>query len=172
MTLYQDLTRECAANNNFLPLASINSHITEARVTDYLDSHAVSVDAALIQRILDQSRRLFAVLVLLRRKQDVPRILADVNDSMIPFPNLKAVPHVIGNSNQRAEFFEIQDTCPPPLTCHFPPQIIRRPPFKERVYSTSGGFSVVFKVKVAEGHIEKYDSVRRLTLFNNQMFPS
>ena len=167
MDLYNLLNeryKQCDGENgkNFISLEDLHGLITEQRVEEHLRSNK-RLDRR-FREIIPIRPRLFAILVLLEREENLNAILEHIPDDSFVYSNEEDVPQEIGNRDQRADFFDRQSHFPPPLTRDFPPRIFPatfRPPLVDRADEIRhGAYGIVRRVKVAKGHLPEHHPVR------------
>lgn len=148
----------------FVSLDSLKECMTEQKIKEHISSFSVHVGPEELKVIFTRPR-LFAILVLLERETAVIALLADIQNDMFFFHTKKDVPPMVGESNHRAKFFELQSQFPPMLSCKDPPQEFPdsfRPPFlDESERGPSGSYGIVHRVKIAAGHLAGHSSVSR-----------
>ena len=163
MSLHDDLLDECD-RRQFLPSELLEQLMTKERIKSHLESHDIFLDAAILERILDKGRRLFALLVLLSREAMVNVFFKCFHDDMLPFATIENVPKEVGDERRRRQFLHFQRSFFPKLTCEDPPQEYSRPPeLPIAQYSQEqghGSFGVIHKVKIVRGYLDGFDLVR------------
>ena len=147
--------------DGFVSLKSLKECMTEKKIKDHISANSIPVNPEVIFTRL----RLFAILVLLECENHVNSLLADIEDETFFFYTKEDIPWKPGESDRRAEFFELQSQFPPMLTRKFPPQSFPpsfRPPFiVVSENGPAGSFGIVRRVRIAEGHLPDHSQVSR-----------
>ena len=147
----------------FVSLDFLKDLITEERV-EKDPRFSGRFDRNLLETITNRPR-LFAILVVLKREEDLKAVFEHFGDDDTFFYSTEGdVPEEIGDRRQGADFFKQQAHFPPPLTRDFPPRKVSatfRPPFTERDDETRhGAYGIVRRVKLARGHLLEHEPVR------------
>lgn len=155
MDLRQSLKEELNGNRNydgreFIPAQTLTKLVTQQTVHDTLGR----IGEDLIDRIASEAPRIFAILLLIERGYHILSFLdGRLCDEKLPIDEVN-VPH-FETEDDRLNFFRIQFCFPPIFEKHrhleLPEEIVL--PFVEFSYVANGSFGMVYKVKVAEGHL-------------------
>ena len=163
MSLHDDLLDECD-RHQFLPSDLLQQLVTKERIESHLVSHDIFLAAAILEKILDKGRKLFALLVLLSRETIVDVVFKCFHDDMLPFATIEDVPKEVGDERRRRQFLHFQRSFFPKLTCEDPPQEYSRSPtlpIAQHIQEQGhGSFGVIHKVKIVRGYIDGFHLVR------------
>lgn len=155
MYLRQSLKEELNRNRNyggreFVPAQTLTKLVTQQTVHDTLGG----IGEDLIDRIASEAPRIFAILVLIEREYHILSFLdSRLCDEKLPIDEVN-VPH-FETEDDKHNFFRLQFCFPPIFKKHrhleLPEEIVL--PFVELSHVANGSFGMVYKVKVAKGHL-------------------
>lgn len=177
MSLRQELLREKRVRE-FISISKLEELVTVSSVKEYLSSYfgepTTPIPPDLPQRIVPRARKLFAVLVLSELEGSISEFVIEhgVTDHVFPVSDSDAIPP-LGSREERRKFLKEQWTIPPILKEgeHLELPLGTILPFLEMKYIEHGSFGAVYKVRVAEGHLERaslgYTAVRRLMFISH-----
>jgi hypothetical protein len=153
MSLRQRLIEE-KEKKGFISIPKLEELVTLSSVQQFL-STLPPAPPELLQKIVPGSRKLFAVLVLAELEKSILDIIIvrGIADDVFPAYDSDAIP--LGSSDERRRFLKEQWAIPPILGrerhLEFPSGTIL--PFLQKKFVDHGTFGVVYKVRVAEGHL-------------------
>jgi hypothetical protein len=153
MSLRQGLIEE-KEKKGFISITKLEELVTLSSVQQSLSTPPVPPE--LLQKIVSGSRKLFAVLVLAELEKSILDIIIvrGITDDVFPAYGSDAIPP-LESSEERRRFLKEQWAIPPILGgkrhLEFPSGTVL--PFLQKKYVDHGTFGVVYKLRVAEGHL-------------------
>ena len=160
MALRQSLLQE-KQQHRFISFAALAKLINETSVGDSLLSRNIQLISPIVSTIVSKAPKLFAILVLLELEHRIPDLInKGTTDDVFPIRQVN-FPGFEDDKN-------LQDVCreqwivPPKLddAAHLELPRDARLPFTEKDFSNNGTFGIIYKVKVADGHLSANSSVR------------
>lgn len=168
----QELLLTQRDKEGFISVSALKKLVTEESVKQCLRSHSHSADV--ISTIVSTAPKLFSILVLLECETTIFGLIADhISDSIFPIHKDIDVPTPVPLESRQA-FFEYQYDYPPVFETRFHMDIFQNTklPFMDRSYLNNGTFGMIYKLRVADGHLAGIESVSirpfglRLTAFD------
>lgn len=158
----RNLLSDSSEKPGFVSLESLERCLTEQKIKEHINSINIPISPQELKAII-RMPRLFAILVLRGREKATMALIEEIEDDTFFYYAEEEVPSKVGNSDQRALFFQAQSRFPPMLSCKDPPQEFPHsflPPFTDELQKgPSGSYGIVHKVKFAGGHLPGYSSV-------------
>ena len=152
---------EHKADYRFIHVEALQRLINQESVRKYLRGNGVDPTVEDTDRIVRHSPKLFAILVLCDRGRAIQSYLSKgFCDENFPVYDKTAIPDVGYPRDQESIYvrqWQIPIVLPRSQHLELPKEFI--PPFLEQQARTHGHFGWVYKVKLAKGHLENYDSV-------------
>jgi len=144
----------------FISIAALTRLITESSVAAHLAFRGIQHQRSGVSAIVSTAPKLFAILIILKLEHHIlDFVRGGKTDDM--FPISEADIPAFETEKHRQEFFLEQWTIPPRFDrkrhLEFPRNA--KPPFLEKERSNNGTFGIIYKVKVADGHLPGYSAV-------------
>lgn len=163
--MFVNLLRNEYKEHKYVSIRFLEKHITKESVESHLRSKGIPISQSTLQSIIANGRRLFTILILLKREHEANHIFNSIQDNMLPFSTKENIPPVLGQSpEQISAFWDHQAKFPPNLRLQQNLQELPGSielPFTEISSEQRGGsYGTVFRVKIDEGYIDKYGPVR------------
>jgi hypothetical protein len=157
MSLRQKLVEE-KEKRGFISITKLEELVTLPSVQGFLPTTPIPPEwfQELSRKIVPGARKLFAVLVLAELEKSILDVIVvrGITDNVFDASGLNAIPW-LESSDETRRFSKEQWTVPPILKgekhLEFPFGTVL--PFLEKKCVDHGTFGVVYKVKVAEGHL-------------------
>lgn len=161
MLLREELDQELL-RYNFISLSALHKLVHAASIQSCLFESGVTVQPNVLEEITSRSPKLFALLTLQGREYSIEDYhLTGFHDDNFPLLKEEDVPHV-GSRDERLSIYRAQWKIPIVLEksrhLDLPPEFV--PPFLEERTVGHGAFGFVSRVRVADGHLPGYSSVR------------
>ncbi len=161
MSLQQRLFDE-KEKRGFISITKLEELVTlnsvEQFLRNYYTEFSTTIPLELHEKIVPSARKLFTVLVLARLEKFILQFLVvrGITDTIFPASDVDDVLS-LGSTEERRRFLKEQWTVPPILSAerHFEFPLGMILPFLEKKYVDNGSFGVIYKVKVAEGHLRR-----------------
>ena len=160
MDLRQTLLEE-KRRRGFISLAGIERLITPENVAAQLALRDLRPGPSSVFTIASTARKLFAILVLLELEHHAPNLIRErISDRLFPIHDKADIP-LFETESQRQAFFTEQWTIPPRFDRdkHLECPTATVLPFLEKERVNNGTFGILYRVKVADGHLHGYSSV-------------
>lgn len=162
MTLRQCLLDE-KKQNHLIYFGFLTQLMTESAVRDCLLSLGVqpSGETSIVSQIVPRALKLFSVLVLIGLEQYIIEFLkGGLTDESFPIYHAEEL-SFLKDDTCRLNFLREQWTVPPLLVRNRHLELLRECalPFVHKELSNNGSFGMIYKVKVADGHLSGYSSV-------------
>jgi hypothetical protein len=141
----------------FIPISKLRELVTHIAVQSHLESQGVKISKALKPTTVVRSRKLFAILILLALERHIENLLDNgITDNI--FPAYESDLSILEDDEDRHSFLVEQWTIPFPF---HPEQNMNIPrnailPFLSKERINYGTFGIVYKVRVADGHLVNY----------------
>jgi hypothetical protein len=141
----------------FIPISKLRELVTYITVQSHLELQGVKISKALKPNTVVRSRRLFAILILLALECHIENVLDNgITDDI--FPAQESDLSILEDDEDRHRFLVEQWTIPLPF---HPEQNMNLPrdailPFLSKEKINYGTFGIVYRVRVADGHLINY----------------
>ena len=141
----------------FIPISNLRELVTHIAVQNHLELQGVKISKTLKPTTVVRSRKLFAILILLALERHIENLLDNgITDDI--FPAHESDLSILEDDEDRHRFLVEQWTIPLPF---HPEQNMNIPrnailPFLSKERINYGTFGIVYKVRVADGHLVNY----------------
>jgi len=147
----------------FISVARLVELVTAESVAARLAFRGFHNDSPAVSAIVSTARKLFAILVLLELEHQAPALIrSGKSDSMFPIDETDIPPFETQHHLQA--FFSEQWIIPPRFDRdkHLEFSGATVLPFLEKERANNGTFGVLYKVRLADGHLDGYSSVLQM----------
>lgn len=154
MSLRQKLVEE-KEKRKFISVAKLEELVTLSSIQEFLPTSPVPQEE--LRKIVPSARKLIAVLVLAELEHYILDFIIDrrITDNVFSAGDSNAI-IFLESSEERRRFLKEQWTVPPVLGGEkhlgFPLGTVL--PFLQTKYVDHGTFGIVYKVRIAEGHLQ------------------
>ena len=167
MDLKQRLEREIESHK-FIQLKALHDLITEESIQAHLNVTKPDTQFADLREITSKSPKLFAILVLLGRECTIVEYHSrDFYDRSFPVLKPADIPDIGYPADQQGIYirqWHIPIVLKRSPHLNLPFEFV--PPILEKCDVRNGSFGYVYKVRMADGHVPQYKSVRAINVTN------
>lgn len=160
MSLRQQLNTQLN-KEGFISVSTLKQLITETSVEKRLRIRALPAQTQVISAIVSKASKLFSILVLIECDYHIAGLIADgITDNIFPIAEEDKVTYFEVDQS-RQDFFKLQRQFPPVFETetHMDWPENTKLPFLEKTWMNSGAFGLIYRVRVADGHLTGHQSV-------------
>jgi len=149
---------ETKTKYGFVPIYKLRELVTQTAVENHLERKGVKLSTPLISTTITRSRKLIAILILLDLEIHIENVINLGNTDEI-FPVKQGNISFLKDDHDKYNFCLMQWAVPPAFTSEQHMELPREAilPFLSKTRINHGAFGIVYKVRVADGHLVDYD---------------
>jgi hypothetical protein len=141
----------------FISISKLREWVTPAAVENQLAAKGISLSASLDSKLISRSRKLIAVLILLGLETYIEDVtLKGVDDEIFP----ASQDHItfLNSGEDKYRFCLEQWVIPSAFSPNQHMELRKEAilPFLNKTRVSHGSFGIVYRVRIAEGHIDNY----------------
>lgn len=149
---------EAKTKYGFIPICKLRELVTQTTVENHLEWKGVKLSTPLNSTTIARSRKLIAILILLGLEIHIENVIGLGNSDEI-FPVKQANISFLDNDDDKYRFCLAQWTVPLAFSSEQHMELPREAslPFLSKTRINHGTFGIVYKVRVADGHLVDCD---------------
>lgn len=146
----------------FISVSALRQLVVESSVRECLRIRGIVLESHALSTIVSKASKLFSILVLMGCEYHIEDWIAeDISDDIFPIVDQNQVPSHFEVDEDRRTFFRYQWAFPPVFNAqdhmNFPRDTVL--PFLEREHVNNGTFGLIYRVRVADGHLAGVEEV-------------